>query len=84
MHADRANVVHWCLVQALTRWGGALLELAHFRQGSEAYELIQQVDALPCEVVCRMHLIWLQAWLILPWVHDGSPGGREVQDGAAH
>ena len=38
--------MHRCLVQALTRWGGALLELAHFRQGSEAYEMIQQVDAV--------------------------------------
>jgi len=28
-------------VQALTRWGGALLELAHFRQGTEAVDLIQ-------------------------------------------
>eukprot|EP00240_Pyramimonas_obovata_P014680 CAMPEP_0118931378 /NCGR_PEP_ID=MMETSP1169-20130426/7741_1 /TAXON_ID=36882 /ORGANISM="Pyramimonas obovata, Strain CCMP722" /LENGTH=199 /DNA_ID=CAMNT_0006873873 /DNA_START=31 /DNA_END=630 /DNA_ORIENTATION=- len=26
---------------ALTRWGGALLELAHFRTGSEAVDLIQ-------------------------------------------
>jgi Plant specific mitochondrial import receptor subunit TOM20 len=30
-------------VQALTRWGGALLELAHFRQGVEAYEMIDEV-----------------------------------------
>lgn len=29
--------------QALTRWGGALLELAHFRQGTDAVELIEQV-----------------------------------------
>lgn len=28
------------LAQALTRWGGALLELAHFRQGPEAVEYI--------------------------------------------
>jgi len=28
--------------QALTRWGGALLELAHFRQGPEAYAMIQE------------------------------------------
>jgi hypothetical protein len=29
--------------QALTRWGGALLELAHFRQGTDAVDLIEQV-----------------------------------------
>lgn len=29
--------------QALTKWGGALLELAHFRQGNEAYEMIEEV-----------------------------------------
>ncbi|KAL3142381.1 hypothetical protein ABBQ38_002717 [Trebouxia sp. C0009 RCD-2024] len=27
---------------ALTRWGGALLELAHFRQGDEAREMIKE------------------------------------------
>jgi len=27
--------------QAFTRWGGALLELAHFRSGNEAYEMIE-------------------------------------------
>lgn len=26
---------------ALTRWGGALLELAHFRQGHDAYDMIE-------------------------------------------
>lgn len=30
-------------VQALTKWGGALLELAHFRQGGEAAEMIEEV-----------------------------------------
>lgn len=30
-----------CGVQALTKWGGALLELAHFRQGHEAYAMIE-------------------------------------------
>ena len=29
--------------QALTRWGGALLELAHFKQGGEASEMINEV-----------------------------------------
>ncbi|GFH27275.1 translocase of outer mitochondrial membrane, partial [Haematococcus lacustris] len=28
--------------QALVRWGGALLELAHYKQGSESKEMIQQ------------------------------------------
>eukprot|EP00191_Tetraselmis_sp_GSL018_P011819 CAMPEP_0177601730 /NCGR_PEP_ID=MMETSP0419_2-20121207/14438_1 /TAXON_ID=582737 /ORGANISM="Tetraselmis sp., Strain GSL018" /LENGTH=257 /DNA_ID=CAMNT_0019095061 /DNA_START=112 /DNA_END=886 /DNA_ORIENTATION=+ len=28
--------------QAHTRWGGALLELAHFRSGTEAYEMIEE------------------------------------------
>ncbi len=32
-------------LQALTKWGGALLELAHFRQGSEAYEMIEEAIA---------------------------------------
>ena len=27
---------------ALTRWGGSLLELAHFRQGAEAVEMIEE------------------------------------------
>ena len=31
-----------CCLQAIIRWGGALLELAHFRQGEEAYEMIEQ------------------------------------------
>ncbi|EFN58331.1 hypothetical protein CHLNCDRAFT_20637, partial [Chlorella variabilis] len=30
---------------ALTKWGGALLELAHFRQGGEAYEMIEEAIA---------------------------------------
>eukprot|EP00887_Chlorella_sp_A99_P002576 scaffold6.g2576.t1 len=27
---------------ALTKWGGALLELAHFKQGNNAYEMIEE------------------------------------------
>ena len=33
--------------QALTRWGGALLELAHFRQGPEAVDYIELARAQP-------------------------------------
>ena len=33
------------IVQALTKWGGALLELAHFRQGHEAYAMIEDAIA---------------------------------------
>jgi hypothetical protein len=29
--------------QALVRWGGALLELAHYKQGSESTDMIEQV-----------------------------------------
>ena len=29
---------------ALTRWGGALLELAHFRQGHDAFDMIDQAS----------------------------------------
>ena len=31
-------------MQVLTRWGGTLLELAHFRQGADAYDMIDQVS----------------------------------------
>lgn len=31
-------------IMAIIRWGGALLELAHFRQGEEAYEMIEQAS----------------------------------------
>lgn len=36
-----------CRPQALTRWGGALLELAHFRQGDDSYSMIEDVRSLP-------------------------------------
>lgn len=35
----------FCASQALVRWGGALLELAHLKQGSESTEMIHQVRA---------------------------------------
>lgn len=35
-----------CCAQALTKWGGALLELAHFRQGGEAAEMIEEVGGV--------------------------------------
>lgn len=31
------------ILQALVRWGGALLELAHYKQGQESIDMIQQV-----------------------------------------
>lgn len=30
--------------QALVRWGGAMLELAHFKQGAEADDYIKEVS----------------------------------------
>ena len=33
------------LLQAIIRWGGALLELAHFQQGPEAYQMIEEAAA---------------------------------------
>lgn len=35
----------FCASQALVRWGGALLELAHLKQGLESTEMIHQVRA---------------------------------------
>jgi hypothetical protein len=32
------------LLQALVRWGGAMLELAHFKQGAEADDYIKEVQ----------------------------------------
>lgn len=37
--SDHADVT----TQALVRWGGALLELAHYKQGSESTDMIEQV-----------------------------------------
>lgn len=37
-----ADVPSVC-AQALVRWGGALLELAHYKQGQESIEMIQLV-----------------------------------------
>lgn len=31
-------------LQALVRWGGALLELAHYKQGGESTDMIQQAS----------------------------------------
>jgi hypothetical protein len=37
--------LHMVFLQALVRWGGALLELAHFKQGSDADKCISDVSA---------------------------------------
>ena len=49
--------------QALTRWGGALLELAHFRQGEDAREMIKEVSTLPLYALfalLKCMLLWAQ------------------------
>ena len=43
---DLRSLEYACAYQALTRWGGALLELAHFRQGDEARDMIKEVSEL--------------------------------------
>jgi len=49
--------------QALTKWGGALLELAHFRQGHEAYAMIEDAiskfkEAIELEPAKRHDALW--------------------------
>lgn len=43
MLTSHVNAFH---AQALVRWGGALLELAHYKQGKESTEMIHQVGSL--------------------------------------
>ena len=43
LHLRHSKVGWVYMLQALTRWGGALLELAHFKQGGEASEMINEV-----------------------------------------
>ena len=53
-------------LQALTIWGGALLELAHFRQGQDAYDMIQQASHavhLKCTTSHDMLHPWMMAIL---------------------
>jgi hypothetical protein len=37
------NYKIFAALQALTRWGGALLEMAHFSQGQDAVDKIEEV-----------------------------------------
>ncbi len=55
--------------QALVRWGGALLELAHFRQGEESMALIHEVSgtALP---------LWTTAEVVI-LLANNQPSGRD-------
>ena len=46
-----------CACQALTRWGGALLELAHFRQGEEARDMIKEVSNFPSQYALMSQLV---------------------------
>ena len=40
------SLTHACnLLQALVRWGGALLELAHYKNGAESTDMIQEVGS---------------------------------------
>jgi hypothetical protein len=56
--------------QALVRWGGALLELAHFKQGSEADTFIQDVSAHEWQRDSSAG--WLAGWSECVW-----RGGKE-------
>lgn len=46
-------------VSALTRWGGALLELSHFRQGHDAAFMMDEVDTELCLGIWPLLLIVL-------------------------
>jgi hypothetical protein len=39
-----ANYQSLLWLQALVKWGGALLELAHYKPGKESVEMIEQVS----------------------------------------
>ena len=44
--ANTLSCTRCCLsLQALVRWGGALLELAHYKSGRESTDMIKQVGA---------------------------------------
>lgn len=51
--------------QNLTRWGGALLELAHFRQGQDSIDMVQGFS-LDLGIVCREFGIEVLACVLRP------------------
>lgn len=60
IHLKHTQVLRVCLcarvlrhAQALVRWGGALLELAHYKSGRESTDMIKQVRAGVCGVRLR-------------------------------
>ena len=50
--------------QALVRWGGALLELAHYKQGQESTDMIQQVSNT--HLSSMLHACTVVMWVPTP------------------
>lgn len=68
--------------QALTRWGGALLELAHLRQGPEAVEYIETVRSLAKGKGKKQRISGILQSAIHSLVLAGT-GGGQVRGGFA-